>query len=318
MMSAWRAILQVIVVEAEAHAVGFRDIHRDDALALVGLRRVDHLDGLAAERPAQDRVVTGTQCRLVDVEFVRIDRTLDHGLAEAPRCRDEHYVTEAGVGVEREHDAARAEVAPHHVLDAGGERDQRMVEALVHSIGDRPVVEQRRKDLVHGTHHVRGAADVEQRLLLAREGRLRQVLGRCRRPDGHRNVATAIAHREIAFDDLPLQGGRKRRREDPVADTGAGRGEAGDVVHVQSVEFSLDPTGKALVGEEPAVGVGGRGEAARHGDVERGELGDHLAERGVLAADRRDVVAAEFGKRNGAAAHESPLASCIVQVENCG
>ena len=173
-----RQFLQVVVVEAETHAVGFRDIHRDDALALVGLRRVGHLDGLAAQRPAQDRVVAGAQRRLVDVELVRIDRALDHGLAEAPRCGDEHDVTEAGVGVEREHDAARAEVAAHHVLDAGGERDQRMVEALVHAIGDRAVVEQRRKDLVHGAHHVRTAADVEKRLLLPGKGGLRKVLGR--------------------------------------------------------------------------------------------------------------------------------------------
>ena len=107
-------------------------------------------------------------------------------------------------------------------------------------------------------------------------------------------------------------------REDPLPDARTGLGEARDVVHVESVELGLDASCEALVGEERAVGVGGRGEATGHGDVECGEVGDHLAERGILAADRRDVVAAEFGEWNGAAAHESPLASCIGQVENWG
>ena len=68
-------------------------------------------------------------------------------------------------------------------------RHLRVIEALVHAIGDRAVVEQRGEHLVHGLDHVLGAAHVEQRLLLTRERRLRQVLGGRRRAHGDGDFA---------------------------------------------------------------------------------------------------------------------------------
>ncbi len=96
-------------------------------------------------------MLAGAQRRLVDVELVRIHRALHDGLAEAVRGGDEHDVAEAGVGIEREHDAARAEVAAHHVLHAGGQRDGVVIEALMHAIGDGAIVEQRGEHFVHRT-----------------------------------------------------------------------------------------------------------------------------------------------------------------------
>ena len=132
-------------------------------------RAVHHLDGFRAERATQDRCVPGTQRSLVNVELVRIHCALHDGFAEAVRSRDEHDVAEAGVGVEREHDAARAEVGTHHVLDAGRQGDQIVREPLVHAIGDRTIVEQRREHFVHALEQRVAAANVEERLLLARE-----------------------------------------------------------------------------------------------------------------------------------------------------
>ena len=46
-----------------------------------------------------------------------------------------------------------AEIAAHHVLDAGRQRDLVVIEALVHAVGDRAVVEQRGEHLVHALDH---------------------------------------------------------------------------------------------------------------------------------------------------------------------
>ncbi len=146
-------------------------------LALCSLRRVDHLDRLGAERASQDRVVPRAQRRFVDVELVGIHGALDDGLAETVGRGDEHDVAKAGIGVEREHHAARAEVTAHHVLDAGRQRDLRVIETLVHAVRDRAIVEQRREDLVHGLDDLPGAAHVQQRFLLSRERGLGQVFG---------------------------------------------------------------------------------------------------------------------------------------------
>jgi len=53
-----------------------------------------------------------------------------------------------------------------------------MVEALVHPVGDRAIVEQGGEHVVHRLQHVRFAMDVQEGLLLASKGCLGQVLGR--------------------------------------------------------------------------------------------------------------------------------------------
>ena len=108
-------------------------------------RRVHHLDRLA-RRALRRRIclASGAQRGLVDVELIGIDRALHDGLAEAVGGRDEDDVAETRVGVEREHHAAGAEIAPHHVLHAGRQRDLVVSEALMHAIGDGAIVEQRR------------------------------------------------------------------------------------------------------------------------------------------------------------------------------
>ena len=81
--------------------------------------------------------------RLEDQVFVRIDRALDDGFAEAPGGADDHHAGEAGLGVDREHDAGAAEVGAHHPLHADRERHLQMVEALDLAVADGPVGEER-------------------------------------------------------------------------------------------------------------------------------------------------------------------------------
>ena len=176
---------------------------------------VHHLDGLRAQRAAQDRCVAGTQRGLVDVELVRIHRALHDGLAEPVGSGDEDDVAEAGVRVEREHDAARAEIGAHHVLDARRQRDLVVREALMHAIGDRAIVEQRGEHFVHALEQRVAAAHVEERFLLTGERCVRQVLGRRRGAHGDGDVAPA-AHALEGFEDLALELRRKRRRQNPA------------------------------------------------------------------------------------------------------
>ena len=159
---------EIAVCEAETVAFCGGYLHRTNAFR--GARfAVDHLDGLGAEVAPQHRATTGAQGGLVEVELVRVHGALHHGLAEPPRGRDEHGVAEAGVGVEREHHAARAEIGAHHALDAGGQRHLGVVVALVDAVGDRAVVEERGEDLLHRLDHRGPALDVQEGLLLTGE-----------------------------------------------------------------------------------------------------------------------------------------------------
>ncbi len=76
-----------------------------------------------------------------------------------------------------------------------------------------------------------------------------------------------------------------------------------DVIDVEAGERAGDASVEAVLREELAVGVRGGGEAARHADAELRELAQHLAERGILAADAIDVLAADFIEGNDVIGH---------------
>ena len=50
------------------------------------------------------------------------------------------------------------------------------------------------------------------------------------------------------------------------------------------------------MGKKLAIGIGGGGEAVRHIHAGIGEMADHFAQRGVLAADRLDVVHSQLAE----------------------
>src|SRR3546814_15832274 len=57
-------------------------------------------------------------------------------------------VAEAGLGVQGEQHARGAAIRTHHELHAGGEEHVLVLEAVVHAVGDRAVVVQRREDFL--------------------------------------------------------------------------------------------------------------------------------------------------------------------------
>src|SRR4051794_7222728 len=92
---------------------------------------------------------------------------------------------------------------------------------------------------------------------------------------------------------LPERGG-KRRLENPRAHLLAAGGKRAHVAAIERAQTLFDALAEAIGSEEFAERFGGGGEAARHADPGRSQAADHLAERGVLAADPLQVGHAEI------------------------
>ena len=117
------------------------------------------------------------------------------------------------------------------------------------------------------------------------EGRVRHVLcgrGRAHRHGGIRGLGGEALVRGL---DVALERGGERRRGDPAADLGTGLRESGDVVDVECSEGLIDPILEAVLSEKFAKSEGSGREAAGNAHPVASELADHLAQRGVLAAD---------------------------------
>ena len=318
--------LHLGVRQAESALLGCR--HRDELRgpAHLGLAGVDHLGRLGPDAALEDRRATRPQGRLVGVELVRVDRALHHALPQPVRRGDEHRVVEAGLGVHGEHDAGRPEIGADHPLHPGRQCHRLVGEGVVYPVGDGPVVVERGKHLADGPQDSVDAADVEERLLLAGERRVGQVLGGRRRADGEGPLGVVPGQRGVRSPDVGLEVGRERllqhRRPDPLSDLR----QPAYVVGVQPVKLGLDPLGQAGLAQEPAVGLGGGGEPVRHPHPRRGQIRDHLPQRGVLAAhlleigqtqvreptDRRSLLGAGMsGRRGDGVAHDFlRLAAC--------
>ena len=221
---------------------------------------------LLPQRAAQHRAMTLPEGRLVDVELVGIDLALHDILAEAVGAGDEHHVAEAGLGVEREDDAARGQVGAHHLHHADRQADLEMVEAVVDAIDDGAVGEQRGEAAPAGLEHVVGAADVQKAFMLTGEAGGRQVLGGRRAAHRDRDVVAVLG---FEFGDKP--------RATALAQAlGAGGGvddaarllralrEQRDVGDVEVVEQRMQPRPRIGCRQRIAVGIGREGEAVRH------------------------------------------------------
>jgi hypothetical protein len=73
-------------------------------------------------------------------------------------------------------------------------------------------------------------------------------------------------------------------------------GQPAYVVGVEAVQHRGDPHRQPGLAQEAAVGVRGGGEAVGHPHSGGGQVRDHLAERGVLAADLLQVGQTEIGE----------------------
>src|SRR6185312_10921006 len=209
---------------------------------------------------------------------------------------DEYHAAETRLGVEREQYARRADVRTHHQLHACGQEHFLVLETLVHAVGDRAVVVQRRKDFLDLVQHVLDAGDVEECFLLAGKTCIRQIFRGRGRTHRDRNVSAAgvLAELRVGIAGCLFEFAGQFGIDDPAADFLAGRGQCSDIFDVQRREPLLDPLGETALFEVFAKRVGGSGKSARHRHTQLGEIADHFAERSILAADLGKVGHAQL------------------------
>ena len=290
--------LEDVVVTEDVDAALLRGgghvLHR---LRSPGVGVVDHLDFLGARPLADDRPLALFQGRLEDVELVRVDRALDHVLAQAPGAGEEDRVLEAGLGVDGEHDARAGGVGTDHLLHHDGQVDVELAEPLVVAVADGPVGEQRGEAALAGVDERLRAADVQVGVLLAGERGVRQILGRGRRAHRHVHLrAVLLLHLAVGAEDGRAQVGRELGGADDVAHLGAARLQVAQVVGVQVGQGVADGRLDPGLLEQVLVGVGGDGVAVGHLHALGGEFLVHFPKGGVLAADHRHVFDPNFVK----------------------
>ena len=286
----------VFVGDREAAAgvgVDFDFAHRTARSA----RRVEfHLEELAAERLADDRILARFKHGLVHVEFVGVDGALHDHFAEAVGSRDEDHLIEARFGVEREHHARGPLIGAAHALNARGKGDFGVREALVDAVGNGTVVVERREDFLHAGEHLIDADHVEEGFLLAGERSVGQVFRGGRRANGHGNFFLAVLEPFVEFTDFAFELGGERSGFDPAANFGAGFGQGLHVVDVERFQTGVDSFFKSAFLEEDAESFGSRGKTVGNADAGFGELAQKFAKRCILTANAVHIGHAKLTK----------------------
>ncbi len=281
--------LHVFVADRKGAAQFHRRVF--GAHPFAGHIRIDHANGLAAERAAQDRRLACSERGLVDIELVRVDRALHDHFAQAEARCDEHHVAETGFGVQREQHACRAYARAHHQLHAGRQEHVFMLEAVMHAIGNRTIVVEAGEHFLDLVHHIVGAGHIEEGLLLACERGVRKVLGGCRGAHGHGNVAAAVlgAQLGVGAADVAVQVRLQWGIDHPAADFLAGQRECIDVFDIQRCQPVEDALGQIVVRDEVLESFRGGRISTRNRDAQPSQVADHLAKRGIFTAHAGQV-----------------------------
>jgi len=172
----------------------------------------------------------------------------------------------------------------------------RMGKALVHPVADGAVVVQRAEYLADFVQNVFYAHHVEEAFLLPCKGSVGQVFGCRRRTHRERRLRRGGAQHGEGRTNLPLQRCREGLRGDHRANVGTGRSKRTHVVGVKPKKTLLDFLRQSVVRKKVPKCVRGGGKAGRHPHP-GGQMGDHLAEAGVLPAHRLDVAHSQVLKR---------------------
>jgi hypothetical protein len=282
------------VGQAETGAFGLRCRHVARGVAARALG-VDHADFLAAQLAPEHLPVAARQRGLEDVELVRVHRALHHVLAQAVGAGDEDHVAEAGLGVQREDDAAGGAVRAHHLHHAHRLQHLEVVDAAFGAVGDGAVLEEAGEAGAHRVQQARLAGDVEEGLVLAGEAGGGQVFGGGRAAHGQRQrVAVLVLQLRVGAADLGHHlFGQRGAGHDVARQLRAAR-QVVDVLHVHAVQHLVQAGQGACAFQHVAVGLGGDREAVGNPHAAVAQLAHHFAQRCVLAAHQRHVGQAEF------------------------
>ena len=106
---------------------------------------------------------------------------------------------------------------------------------------------------------------------------------------GHRRRCRVFGKPGVGSADVGFQIGWERLPGHRLADPATHRCELLDILGIQCGQLGVDHLGQAALGDELPVGIRGGGESVRYAYARCGEVADHLAQRGVLAAHLIDV-----------------------------
>ena len=229
--------------------------------------RVDRLflrpagrQGVDGELLGGDRL--GDDLAVAHFVDVRVHQPGDQGLAEAEAGLHGGDLPVARDGVGREQDASR--MREDHLLHDHGHLDHPVVEAVPQAVGHGPLGEQRCPAPADVLEDRRRPDDVQVRVLLACEGRRRQVLRRRARSYGVGGLLAepgeraGDCRRQILRDGDPFEG---------PADLRAQRTDRLPVVRVQARQ-SIEPiVDRRRFRHDPSEGVRRHAEASRHADA---------------------------------------------------
>src|SRR5690606_1667425 len=130
---------------------------------------------------------------------------------------------------------------------------------------------------------------VQEGFLLTGKGGIRQVFGGSGGAYGDGEIVIAGSQLGESLANCLVQSFGEVGFHDPLTDLGTGTGQSVNVIHVQRVQGSVDPVVETTLLEKLAIGISSGGKAARYGNTRAGQIADHFAKRGVLAADTLDI-----------------------------
>src|SRR5690606_30767773 len=163
------------------------------------------------------------------------------------------------------------------------------VKALVYAVGDSAVIEQGGEHFLGRTDDVVDATDVQEGFLLAGKGGIRQVFGGG--GGAYCNGQVVVPGGELCegLADGTIQRCGEVGLHDPLPDLAAGARQRIDVIDIQRIQSCVDALVEPTLLEKFAISVRSGGEATRDGNTRTGQIADHFAKRGVLAAHTLDV-----------------------------
>ena len=115
----------------------------------------------------------------------------------------------------------------------------------------------------------------------------------------HRDIRFAAEfrlHLAVGGNDFISQLLRQLGVDDPAADLCTGCGQCIDVIDIQRLQGVADACRQAVVFQVVPEGLRRGGKTVGHPHTLAGEGLVHLAERGVLAANQRYIIDAEFAE----------------------
>ena len=185
---------------------------------------------------------------------------------------------------------------------------------MVHAIGDRPVIKQGGKHLLHRGTNLLQTHHVQESFLLAGERGIRKILGGGGGTHRDSHLIVTGLKLGIGFFQGVIQNFRKRGVDYPLANLGANPRQFVNVVDIQGIQGFVNAVFQAVGGQEFTVSMSSGSETARDGNTSIGEITDHFTEGGILASNPVYVGHSQVVKPDNVIFQSvSPLSLCSAE-----